>query len=150
VSGILHNAVAGWIVAAALALAVAGLSAALVSGSPNPVGASTPFRGSGPGSSRPFGAGPGFSGRSFSNLSVFGTVASVGTGKFTVTDNSGGTVTVTEQSSTTYDRDGSSTSSSAVVTGVRVAVQGTRSGNAVTATQVTVLPAGGFGTGPFS
>ncbi len=76
-----------------------------------------------------------------------GTVATVGSGSFTVTDHTGQTVTVDEQSSTTYYSGATSASSSAVVTGARVAVQGTRNGTTVTAARVVVLPAGGFGFG---
>jgi hypothetical protein len=74
-------------------------------------------------------------------------VASVGGASFTVTSSSGQTVTVDEQSSTTYYDGGTSISVGAVTTGDRVAVQGTLSGNTVTATRVTVIPAGGFGPG---
>lgn len=142
VSGILRNTTAAWIVAGVLALTVAGLSAALAAGSSSPARISTPIGGFAPGSGRSFGGRPGFSGGTFSNLGVFGTVASVGTDSFTVTGRSDQTVTVDEQSSTTYYSGATSTSSNAVVTGARVAVQGTRSGDTVTATRVTVLPAG--------
>jgi len=150
VSGILRNVTAAWIVAGVLALTVAGLSAALASGSSGPARVSRPFGGFAPGSGRSFGGSPAFSGGNFSSLGVFGTVASVGTGSFTVTDRSDQTVTVDEQSSTTYYSGATSTSSSAVVTGARVVVQGTRSGDTVTATRITVLPARSFGAGPLS
>ena len=81
---------------------------------------------------------------------MVGTVASVGTDSFTVTSFSGQSITVDEQSSTTYYSGGASASASAVVQGVRVMVQGSRSGNTVTATRVVVLPSGGFGSGPSS
>jgi hypothetical protein len=72
-------------------------------------------------------------------LAVVGAVASVGSGSFTVNARSGQTVTVDEQSSTTYYTGTTSASSSAVVTGARVIVQGTRTGNTVTATRVEVF-----------
>ncbi|HYA69368.1 MAG TPA: DUF5666 domain-containing protein, partial [Acidimicrobiales bacterium] len=86
--------------------------------------------------------GPGFFGGAAGTLAVVGTVASVGTNSFTVTARNGATVTVDEQSSTTYFSGATSASSSAVVKGARVAVQGSRSGNTVTATRVVVLSAG--------
>jgi hypothetical protein len=75
---------------------------------------------------------------------VVGTVASIGSDSFTLTARSGQVVTVDEQSSTTYDSGGKSTSSSAVAKGDIVLVQGSRNGNTVTATRVNVLPAGPF------
>jgi hypothetical protein len=144
-SRVLHSALAAWIVAGVLALAVVGLSVDLATQStqsPASAHVVTPF--GGPGTQF---KGPGFFGRGLGNLAVAGTVASVGTGTFTVTATSGQTVTVDEQSSTTYESGGSSASSSVVVKGARVVVQGTRSGNTVTATSVVVLPAGGFGAG---
>jgi hypothetical protein len=127
---------AAWTVAVLLALAVIGLSVALGSSASTPAA----VRGFAPSSGTSFGGGL--------NPGVFGTVASVGNGSFTVTNSSGRTVTVDEQSSTTYYNGGTSASSGAVTTGGRVAVQGNQSGNTVTATRVTVLPAGGFGPGP--
>ena len=76
---------------------------------------------------------------------VFGRVTSVGNGTFTVAGRTGASVTVDEQSSTTYYNGGTSATVGTVTTGERVAVQGTRSGTTVTAERVTVLPAGGFG-----
>jgi hypothetical protein len=73
---------------------------------------------------------------------VIGTVASVGSDRFTLTARSGQVVTVDEQSSTTYYSGGKSTSSSAVAKGDIVLVQGSRNGNTVAATRVNVLPAG--------
>ena len=76
---------------------------------------------------------------------MVGTVSSVSAKSFVVQDRTGTSVTVDEQSSTTYMSGRSSATVSAVVSGARVLVQGTRSGNTVTATTVVVLPAGGFG-----
>jgi hypothetical protein len=75
---------------------------------------------------------------------VIGTVASIGSGSFTVAARSGQVVTVDERSSTTYYKGGTSTSSSAVAKGDTVLVQGSQNGNTVTATRVNVLPAGPF------
>jgi len=146
---VLRSATTAWIVAGVLALAVIGLSVALASSNTATVRVATPFGGSGRnfGGLSPRSGGPstgtltpGFGGGA--GLGVFGTVASVGSGSFTVTDFSGQTVTVDEQSSTVYFNGATSASSSAVVTGARVAVQGSRSGNTVTATRVVVLPSG--------
>lgn len=141
-SRVLHSALAAWIIAGVLALAVVGLSVDLTTQGPTSARVVTPFGRPGAPST-----GPGFFGGGFGNLAVAGTVASVGTRSFTVTATSGQTVTVDEQSSTTYYSGATSSSSSVVVKGARVAVQGTRSGNTVTATHVVVLPAGGFGAG---
>ncbi len=123
-----------------LALTVIGVSVAWVTtGS----GATSTFTPSGhvaaPGTAR------GFFGGGFANLGAFGTVAGVGTNTFTVTAGSGQTLTVDEQSSTAYYSGATSASKSVVAKGDRVVVQGTRSGNTVTATRVVVLPAGEFG-----
>jgi len=79
---------------------------------------------------------------------VAGTVSSVGSGSFTVDAVSGQTVTVQEQSSTTYYVGRTSGSASSVLQGAKVAVQGSRSGNTVTATRVEILPSGSSGFGP--
>ncbi len=147
----LRSATTAWVVAGVLALAVVGLSVALASANTttNAVRVARPFGGSGtnaggltPGSGGFGGSGP-FGGAA--NLGVFGTVASVESGSFTVTDATGQAITVDEQSSTVYYSGRTTSTSSAVTTGSRVAVQGTRSANTVTATRVIVLPAGGFG-----
>jgi hypothetical protein len=134
---ILRNATVAWVAVAVLLLAVIGLSVALgTQSSSSAVGATAPFGGGGLGGRL---AGPGAFGGGFGTLGVAGTVASVGSGSFTVNARSGQTVTVDEQSSTTYYTGATSASSSAVVTGARVIVQGTRRGNTVTATRVEVL-----------
>ena len=145
----LRSATLAWLVAGVLALTVAGLSVALASSSSSPARILTPSGRSVPNPGTSFG-GPGFFGGGAGSLGVVGTVASVANGHFTVTDRSGATVTVDEQSSTTYYTGATTASSSAVVAGARVAVEGSRSGNTVTATRVIVLPAGGFGPGASS
>lgn len=135
----LRKSIVAWVVAGVLALAVIGLSVALATSSTQPVRAVAP-------SGRlPFGAGPGLSGGS----GVVGTVENVSNTSFTVMDRAGQTVTVDEQSSTTYASGGTASASSAVVKGASVVVQGTRSGNTVKASRVVVIPAGGFGGGFF-
>jgi hypothetical protein len=143
--------ITAWIVAAALALAVVGLSVALAVGNSAPAGLRAPIV-------RPAPVAPGSAGNrspfggNFATLGVAGTVTSVGSGTFTVTGVSGQLVTVDEQSSTIYDQGATSASSAAVLQGSRVLVLGSRSGTTVKATRVIVLPAGGFGgfAGPSS
>ena len=83
----------------ALALAVVGLSVALGLGNSSSPRISAPFGATVPGPRGTFG-GRAPVGGSFANLGVIGTVASVGSGSFTVTARSGQFVTVDEQSST--------------------------------------------------
>ena len=133
----------GWIVAGVLALAVVGLAVAL-----GTTGGSAPARASSPsiGPRQPVVPAPGFFGPAGGG-GVVGTVASVGFGTFTVTALSGQSVTVDEQSSTTYYVGSTSASPSAVGTGDRVLVQGSRSGTVVKATRVILLGSGAFGSG---
>jgi hypothetical protein len=70
----------------------------------------------------------------------------VSTSGFTVTTAAGQNVTVNEAPSTTYQKGTTSTSASAVTTGEDVVVLGTTSATTITATQVTVQPAGGVGS----
>jgi hypothetical protein len=140
---LLRSATTAWIVAGILALAVVGLSVALGLGTSSSPKTPIPFGAAGPGSRRTF-VGPGSFGGGFTTSGVVGTVASIGSDSFTLTARSGQVVTVDEQSSTTYDSGGKSTSSSAVAKGDIVLVQGSRNGNTVTATRVNVLPAGPF------
>jgi hypothetical protein len=132
-----------WIAVGVLALTVVGLSVALASVSSSSTPTSPQFGRAGPGFGGRFG-GPGAFGGNSANLGVAGTVASVASSSFTVTDRSGQVVTVDEQSSTTYYNGITGASSSAVVKGARVLVQGTRNDNTVTATRVDVLSARGF------
>jgi len=71
-----------------------------------------------------------------------GTVASVSTSGFTLTTSAGQKVTVKEASSTTYQKQASPASPSAITTGENVLVLGTTSSTTITAAQVTVEPAG--------
>jgi hypothetical protein len=147
------SAVTAWIVAGMLALAVVGLSVALALANSGPIrlapivqpapGSGTAPRPVAPGSPRT----PSPLGGRFGNRGVVGTVTGIGFGTFTVKGVGGQTVTVDEQSSTTYDQGATSAGPSAVVMGARVLVVGSRSGNTVQATRVIVLPPGGFGGG---
>jgi hypothetical protein len=135
-----RNALVAWVVAAALAAAVVGLSVSLASS--RPAARVAPFGPAGTPLGRGGFAVPGPGG--FLGSGVVGTVASVSGNSFTVNARSGQTVTVDEQSSTTY-YDGATQATSSIVTqGATVAVQGSRKGSTVSATRVIVLPAGGL------
>jgi len=139
--GLLRNVAVAWAVAGVLALTVVGLSVSLATtGSSTQVG---PIARA-PGITAPFGGRGGVFGRQ----GVIGTVASVGSGSFTVTDRSGTTVTVDEQSSTTYYNGSTQATSSIVTAGANVVALGSRSGNTVTATRVILLPPGVGPLGP--
>jgi len=71
-----------------------------------------------------------------------GTVASVSASGFTLTTSTGQKVTVDEASATTYQDGSSPASASAVTAGKQVLVLGTTSSTTITASQVTVQPAG--------
>ena len=71
-----------------------------------------------------------------------GTVGSVSTSGFTMTTSAGQKVTVDEASSTTYEKGTASASASAITAGEPVLVLGTVNSTTITATQVTVQPAG--------
>ena len=75
-----------------------------------------------------------------------GTVGSVSTSGFTITTSAGQKVTVNEASSTTYQKGTSPASASAITTGESVLVLGTVNSTTITATQVTVEPAGSGGS----
>ncbi len=71
-----------------------------------------------------------------------GTVDTLSTSSFTMSTPAGQKVTVIEASSTTYQKDASSTSASAITVGEDVLVLGMTSGTTITATQVIVEPTG--------
>jgi hypothetical protein len=75
-----------------------------------------------------------------------GTVDSVSTPSFTIATSTGQKVTVNEQASTKYQKGISSSSASAITKGESVLVLGTTRGTTITATQVTVQPAGSGST----
>jgi hypothetical protein len=127
------------IIVGAAAIAVAGGSYGIVSAtsSSSPAAASTstasgPASGGGGSNAR---SGPAAGGSS-------GTVSSLSTSGFTLTTSAGQKVTVKEASSTTYDKGTSPASASVITTGESVLVLGTTSSTTITATQVTVEPAG--------
>ena len=75
-----------------------------------------------------------------------GTVGSVSTAGFTMSTSAGQKVTVNEASSTTYQKETTPASASAITPGEPVLVLGTVNSTTVAATQVIVQPAGGGGS----
>jgi hypothetical protein len=130
-----------WIVAAALVLAVTGISAGYATShsatatSP-PAASAPPVPGNGASNAR---SGPASGGAA-------GTVDSLSASGFTMTTSAGQQVTVNEASSTTFQNGTTSTSASAITTGESVLALGTTSGTTITATQVIVQPTGGGGS----
>jgi len=130
------------IVVGAVAIAVAGGSYGIVSAtSSSPAAASStpPAASSSGGGGSNARSGPAAGGSS-------GTVGSVSTSGFTITTTAGQKVTVDEASSTTYQNWTNPASASAVTTGEPVLVLGTVNNTTITATQVTVQPAGSEGS----
>ena len=131
------------IVVGATAIAVAGGSYGIVSAtssSPAAASSSSPAASSGSGG----GGSNARSGQAAGGSS--GTVSSLSTSGFTITTSAGQKVTVKEASSTTYQNGTSPASASAITTGEPVLVLGTTSSTTITATQVTVEPAGSEGS----
>ena len=138
------------IVAGAAAIAVAGGSYGIVSAtssSASTAASSSPAassaspaasNGSGGGGSNAR-SGPAAGGSS-------GTVGSVSTSGFTMTTSAGQKVTVDEASATTYQKETSPASASAITTGESVLVLGTVNSTTITATQVTVQATGSEGS----
>ncbi len=77
-----------------------------------------------------------------------GTVVSLSASGFTMTTSAGQKVTIKEASSTTYQKQTGPASASAITKGEPVLVLGTTSNTAITATQITVEPAGSAYTAP--
>jgi hypothetical protein len=130
-----------WIMAAALLGAASVLAACGTSST----SATSPAATAGSGSAGSLGSiGGGSNARSGPAAGgASGTVASVSTTGFTMSTAAGQKVTVDEASSTTYERDTSSTSAGAITAGEGVLVLGTTSGTTITATQVMVQPTPG-------
>jgi hypothetical protein len=132
------------IVAGAAAIAVAGCassSASTAASSASPAASSASpaaSSGSGGGGSNAR-SGPAAGGSS-------GTVGSLSTSGFTMTTSAGQKVTVDEASSTTYQKETNPASASAITAGQPVLVLGTVNSTTITATQVTVQPAGSEGS----
>jgi hypothetical protein len=141
------------IVVGAAAIAVAGGSYGIVSatsGSGPAAASSSPPSASGPPAGRGGSAGGPGSGGGGSNArsgpaagGSSGTAGSVSASGFTLTTSAGQKVTVKETSSTIYQKGTGSASVSAITKGDSVLVLGTTNGTTITATQVTVQPAGG-------
>jgi Domain of unknown function (DUF5666) len=129
----------------ALGLAAGGYGIASAATSPGPSSSSTGPAGARWSSADRSGPGGGFFGRGPGTL---GTVQSVSGNSFVVEMPGGSTVTVDVSGTTTYHEPGASSASlSDVKTGVHVGVTGSKSGNTVTATSVTILPNGFSGPG---
>jgi hypothetical protein len=139
----------GWIVAAALVVAVIGLVVALTnSPSPAATAASPPAAGHAiPGNGgRPGSGGQGSNARSGpAEGGAAGAVETLSTGGFTMSTAAGQEVTVDVASSTTYLNGTTASTASAVTSGDNVLVLGTTSGTTITATQVIEQPTDGGG-----
>ena len=139
------------IAAGVAAIAVAGGSYGIVSaasGSSPAAAGSSPAAAAGRGAGFPQGSGGGGSnarsGPSAGGAS--GTVGSVSGSGFTMTTSAGQKVTVDEAPGTTYQKGTTPVSATAITAGEPVLVLGTTSSTTITATQVTVQPAGSAAT----
>jgi hypothetical protein len=135
------------VIVGAAAIAVAGGSYGIVSvtsSSSNSATASTSTSTSSAGGPGPGGGSNARSGPAAGGAS--GTVGSVSASGFTLTTSAGQKVTVDEASATTYQKGTTPVSASAITTGEPVLVLGTTSSTTITATQVTVQPAGSAAT----
>ena len=133
------------IIVGAAAIAVAGGSYGIVSAtsSSSPAAASSSSSTSSSGFAHAPGAGGGSNARSGPAAGgAAGTVGSLSSSGFTLTTSAGQKVTIKETSSTTYQKETSPASVSAITTGEGVLVLGTTSNTTITATQVIVEPAG--------
>ena len=133
------------IIVGAAAIAVAGGSYGIVSaasGSSPAAASSSPSASSG-GFAGHSGSGGGSNARSGPAAgAAAGTVSSLSASGFTLTTSAGQKVTIKEVSATTYQKQASPASASAITKGEPVLVLGTTSNTTITATQVTVEPAG--------
>ena len=138
------------IVVGAVAIAVAGGSYGIVSATSS--SASATASSSSPAASSGSAGGNGSAGGGSNARSgpaaggSSGSVGSVSTSGFTITTSAGQKVTIDEASATTYQKGTSSASASAITTGESVLVLGTVNSTTITATQVTVQPAGTGGS----
>ena len=133
------------IIVGAAAIAVAGGSYGIVSAtsSSNPAAASSSPATSTSHFAHAPGAGGGSNARSGPAAGgAAGTVGSLSASGFTLTTSAGQKVSIKEASSTTYQKQASPASPSAISTGESVLVLGTTDNTTITATQVTVEPAG--------
>ena len=138
------------IVAGAAAIAVAGGSYGIVSAtssSASTAASSSPAaRSASPAASSGSGGGGSNARSGPAAGGSSGTVGSMSTSGFTMTTSAGQKVTVDEASATTYQKGTSPASASAITTGESVLVLGTVNSTTITATQVTVQPAGSEGS----
>jgi hypothetical protein len=132
------------IFAGVAAIAVAGCSSGTVSATPSssPADSSSPTASASPAASSSSGGGGSNARSGPAAGGSSGTVSSVSTSGFTLTTSAGQKVTIKETSSTTYQKGTASTSASAITAGEPVLVLGTTDSTTITATQVTVQPAG--------
>jgi hypothetical protein len=134
------------LVVGAAAIAVAGGSYGIVSAtsSSSPATPSSSPSASGNGLAHARGSGGGGSNARSGPAAggAAGTVGSLSSSGFTLTTSAGQKVTIKEVPSTTYDNGTRLASASAITTGEPVLVLGTTSSTTITATQVTVEPAG--------
>jgi membrane-bound inhibitor of C-type lysozyme len=133
------------IIVGAAAIALAGGSYGIVSAtsSSSPAAASSGSSTSSSGFAHAPGSGGGPNARSGPAAGgAAGTVSSPSASGFTLTTSAGQKVSIKEASSTTYQKGTSAASVSAITTGEPVLVLGTTDGTTITATQVTVEPAG--------
>jgi hypothetical protein len=133
------------LIASAAAIAVAGGSYGIVSAtsSSSPAAASSSSSTSTSGFAHAPGAGGGSNARSGPAAGgAAGTVSNLTTSGFTLTTSAGQKVTIKEASSTAYQKGTSAASVTAVTSGEPVLVLGTTDNTSITATQVTVEPAG--------
>jgi hypothetical protein len=139
----LSRKLARFIAVGAAAIAVAGGSYGIVSATSS--SASAAASGSSPAASSSSGGGSNArSGPAAGGSS--GTVGSVSSSGFTMTTSAGQKVSVDEASSTTYQKGTSPASANAITAGESVLVLGTVNSTTITATQVTVEPAGSGGS----
>jgi hypothetical protein len=136
---------AGWIVAAALTSAALGLAGCTATSAASAPASSTPSSSASAHSAHAPGAAGGASNARSGPAAggSVGTVSAVTSASFTLTTVTGQKVTIKEASSTSYDNGTTSASASVVTTGESVLVLGTTDSTTITATQVTVEPAGG-------
>jgi hypothetical protein len=132
------------IIVSAAAVAVAGGSYGIVSAtsSSSPAAASSSSSTSGSGFAHAPGSGGSNARSGPAAGGAAGTVSSLSTSGFTLTTSAGQKVTIKEAPSTTYQKQTSAASVSAITTGEPVLVLGTTDSTTITATQVTVEPAG--------
>jgi hypothetical protein len=134
------------IIVGAAAIAVAGGSYGIVSAasSSSPAAASSSSSTSSSGFAHASGSGGGGSNARSGPAAggAAGTVASLSTSGFTLATSAGQKVTIKEAPSTTYQKLTSPASANAITVGESVLVLGTTSSTTITATQITVEPAG--------